>query len=393
MKDSYQNIIWITKNFIHNQESIFSDDVDFEDLLREAENHQLKGVAAYILAVNDQLPGHVHRQKFSCIAKQCYAYMALKAVQTDALGKVLSDAGIDYIPFKGYIIREYYPVPELRLYGDVDILIHPEDRQRCHQCLLQNGFICTQDWEPVYNYRKGISLFEIHTELLDTDISEKVSCRDFFRKNPWQFSVQRKGHMYEFIPEYHLVYLLTHIAKHAVGAGAGIRMYLDLAFFVRRTAELDWLWIEKTVQNIGLQEFTDYVWCFIKDVFDVPVPISFSRPSDEDFHDFIDYTMEAGIFGFAHRSSGVVELKNKMRGHAITKKGALVHRLFPSAKMIEPRYTYLQKCPWLLPVAWLHRFIITGNDTKKHFRQLEEIITADEMEIRRLKKVKDKLGL
>lgn len=393
MKDSYQNLIRITKDFIYNQETVFPDEVDLDELLRKAESHQLRGIAAYVLAINKHLPEHVHSRKFGCIAKQCYAHMALKAVQMDALGKILSNADIDYIPFKGYIVREYYPIPELRSYGDVDILIHPEDRQKCHECLLENGFICTQDWEPVYNYRKGVSLFEIHTELLDTDISAKVSCRNFFCEAPWRHSVQREGHMYVFAAEYHFVYLLAHIAKHAGSYGAGIRMYLDLAFFIQVASEMDWPWIKKTIQDIGLEDFASYAFAFVKNVFDVQIPLFFKTPSDTDFNDFLDYTMEAGVFGFNDRSFGVVEVKNEIRGRTISKKGTLLHRLFPSAKTIESRYTYLKKCPLLLPVAWIHRFIITSNDTKRHYCQFEEIIAADKTEINRLKKMKDRLGL
>ena len=29
--------------------------------------------------------------------------------------------------------------------------------------------------------------------------------------------------------------------------------------------------------------------------------------------------------------------------------------IFPPASAIESRYTYLRRCPWLLPAAWVHR--------------------------------------
>lgn len=48
-----------------------------------------------------------------------------------------------------------------------------------------------------------------------------------------------------FTPEFHFLYMLTHIAKHIHGSGAGLRMYLDLAAFIRHHGTgLDWPWIE-----------------------------------------------------------------------------------------------------------------------------------------------------
>ena len=44
------------------------------------------------------------------------------------ISKVLNEACIPFLPLKGIVMRRLYPKPWMRLSGDIDILIHPEDR-------------------------------------------------------------------------------------------------------------------------------------------------------------------------------------------------------------------------------------------------------------------------
>lgn len=64
--------------------------------------------------------------------------------------KALSEAGIPFLPLKGIVIRKLYPRPWMRLSGDIDILIHPEDRPRIIEALskipgIQFKAFCGED--------------------------------------------------------------------------------------------------------------------------------------------------------------------------------------------------------------------------------------------------------
>ena len=48
---------------------------------------------------------------------------------------------------KGYYLRECYPVPELRTFGDIDVLIHPEDRARTDDLMKRLGYAPQQNWK------------------------------------------------------------------------------------------------------------------------------------------------------------------------------------------------------------------------------------------------------
>lgn len=56
------------------------------------------------------------------------------------LSAALSAAGIAHMPVKGWSLRELYPMPELRTFGDIDIFIHPEDCAKADSFFREQGF-------------------------------------------------------------------------------------------------------------------------------------------------------------------------------------------------------------------------------------------------------------
>lgn len=86
-------------------------------------------------------------------------------------------------------------------------------------------------------------------------------------------------------------------------------------------------------------------------------------------------------------------MKHQPQDDSASRAKLLLRQAFPKAQTIQSRYTYLQARPWLLPVAWVHRFIKTGADTGKHLEVARQIIRADMEEVDRLKKLTRDIGL
>ena len=57
------------------------------------------------------------------------------------------------------------------------------------------------------------------------------------------------------------------------------------------------------------------------------------------------------------------------------------------------RYSYLQKCPWLLPAAWVHRIVGNPGSWKRYLHHVRGIANADTEEALRLKKLYREIGL
>ena len=86
--------------------------------MRELEAQTIDGLA-FAISMGDE------RTRYALIAQ----FVQMAAVQTEAI-RVLQQTGIPAAVIKGTAIGRFYPIPYLRRYGDIDILVHPDNYQR-----------------------------------------------------------------------------------------------------------------------------------------------------------------------------------------------------------------------------------------------------------------------
>lgn len=380
----------VLKSFIHKEKLNFDAELDWNEVIRLAQIHSVTGILGYM---SMQSLSERTTQLADMLKKQCFANVAVFAQRTkkaDELIAKLNKAGIDHMLFKGYVVRNYYPMPELRSYGDVDILIKPEDRKKSHELMLAQGFEVKDDWEPIYSYHNNFELYELHTEVMEVDVSDKADYRGYFN-TAWKHVRNIGNNSYEPTPEFHFLYLMTHIAKHICGAGAGIRMYLDLGAFIKHFGDsIDWAYIDSTLEELKLKEFANTALTMVERCFEVPSPLELHEINEETFESFMDYTLDGGLFGNVGRDSALIALKKSDKS---SRFATVMSRLFPKAEDIERRYTYLQGNHWLLPIAWVHRFFKTSSTWGKHATEAKSIMQTDNEEVQKLKNIYKEIGL
>lgn len=365
-------------------------ETDWEKLTQLAGIHNVAGIMGHMACTYRLCDDPELRARLRQLTMGTMVSFSRRAAACQRLCAGLREAGIVPVLMKGAVVRDYYPVPELRTFGDVDILIRAEDRQASHEKMLHWGFACETDWGSIYSYRRGDEHYELHTELLEVDIGDQADYRGYFGK-VWEHTVPRGDGCLELSPEFHFLYLLTHIAKHIGGSGAGVRMYLDLAVFIRKLGDkLDWDWIRRELEGLKLLTFAGTAMDAVEQWFGVRCPME-RQGSDEALLDrFFDFTMEAGVFGKHNREAGEeVLVREGTEGRA----GTVLRQAFPSAKTLQTRYTYLQKRPWLLPVAWVHRLVLNRKKLGSRAKQAKTILSADEQVIRQRQSLKRDIGL
>lgn len=398
MKQIYKDYTAILKGFVQDTRPEISADIDYNELLHIANINSTMGIMGYVFMKNSEL---IHRNLLDFMRQQCMNQMAmysLRAGLMDVLMKELNKNEIDHILFKGYIVRDYYCVPELRSFSDIDFVIRKSDRQKCDKLMKRMGYEPHENWEPVYSYLKGPEYYEIHTDVMEVDVSDKADYKEYY-SHIWEHVIQSheegKEHTYEFTPEFHFLYLLTHIAKHISTSGAGIRMYLDIAFFIKHFGDsIDWKWISGELAKLKLQDFTNIALTAVEQWFGVKSPLPLKKITDETMEDFLDFTIEGGVYGKYGRDKNVVFLKQQNRNEEeISKFKTLMFHIFPPVSSLENRYSYLQKHRWLLPVAWGHRLLGNRDSWKRYASHAKGIVNADTDEALRLKKMYKELGL
>lgn len=366
-------------------------DADWGKLLRLAHSHSVPGILCDIAMRYDLCPNEREAGFAREICMSTITGFAHRAALADRFLEILSENGIDHIVMKGYVLKDYYPVPELRTFGDIDIVIRPEERRRSHELICALGYPVKTDWEPVYSYKRPEEHYELHTELLEVELPGKADCRAYFR-NIWQHAVSDGAHRYQFKPEFHFLYLLVHLAKHIAGTGAGIRLVLDLAVFIRHFGEsLDWSWVAGELETLCLTDFAHTVLAFVQRYFGIESPLALPDQEDETLEALAEYILCGGVFGQDSRDSGTNTLKAERE--ASSRLRVILKRLFPAARTIESRYTYLQGRAWLLPAAWVHRLLRTQDAWGAHAEEARSILAADAEEVRRLRQLYEKIGL
>lgn len=395
MNQSYLDYINILKCFIHLGKPELSKKPDWKAIMKLAQINSTLGIVGYVVMNNPTL---VNAETFSFLRKQCLAEIAIysrRAEQMKALIEIMNERKIDHLLFKGFRVRDYYTVPELRTFSDIDFVIRKKDRKKSDVLMKELGFKLNCEFEPVLSYLKETEYYEIHTDVMEIDVSDKADYKGYYQ-HIWEHVVNISGHSYEFTPEFHFLYLLTHMAKHISSSGVGIRMYLDIAFFIKHFGNsIDWEWIKKELGVLAFTEYGNMVLNAVERWFGVESPLPLREVEKEVMDDYLTFTLEGGTYGHVGRDESIIFLKNQNRNNTetVSKTATMIHRLFPPADEIKYRYTYIQGRKWLLPVAWVHRFFRGSKKFKYHVHQAKDIIHGENKEVLRLKRIYKEIGL
>ena len=395
MNSVQQAILAILKAFLNNQQNIvIPNGLTWKEFNHLVEINSIAGIVGYVFRQSDvtEVPKEII-EKYRSEFLSTITITTVRDENMKTLIALLKDSDIDNLLFKGYVVKDLYTVPELRTFGDIDFAIHPENRKKCDKLLRQNGYKPLDDWEPVYSYESEIEHYEVHTELLDSNLNEKADYRQYF-KDFWDHSQKKDVHTYVLEPEYHLMFLLIHIAKHLYGSGAGIRMYLDIAFYLREYRDtIDWAHFQNEITTLKLSKFVNTVFTVVQEWFDIASPIPLEKPDSDFLERFLTFTLNGGVFGFEDKSSALTQLRKNTSEGSVSRASTLLTRAFPPVKNLEARYTYLQTKPWLLPAAWVHRFFKKKSSTAESINESRAILRTNKTDVIELSDFYQEIGI
>lgn len=399
MLDGVKELLELLRAFVHEVPLTDAEmqglDKALPEVLSFSKLHNVLGIWAYKVREYYQQNGitNEEEQEVFDTAEELYSRVVARSTKREnsyrQLSKQLKEAGIDHLSFKGIVVKDCYPVPELRTFGDIDLVIRKEDRENCHALMQKENYDVITGFEPVYTYQKEKELYEVHTSIMAVNMTDRADYIGYFQ-NLWQYAKETDKHVWVFTPEFHFVYLLSHIAKHIYGSGAGIRMYLDLAFYIKCLGDsMDWDIVQEEIKKLELSRFFSLSMDAIRRWFDVALPVVVPETEEELFRAFSVFTMESGVFGYEGRTRGeqVIRKSEHARHRALRKT------LFPSVDVIKSRYTYLQRRPYLLPIAWVDRLLRNLGIVGRKLEESKEILMTKDEVIQARKEFYHKIGL
>lgn len=284
--------------------------------------------------------------------------------------------GIDYMPLKGVRMKSLYPKPELRTMGDADVLIRLGQYPRIRPILEAQGYAekVESDHELIWE-QPGLYL-ELHKRLIPSYNPDLCA----YFEDPWAMAAPEKGRCWAMCPEDEWLYIFTHMAKHYRDGGIGLRHMTDLLVFRRTHPVLNEDHIQAALERLELTEFYRHV-CRLLDHWFA------DAPGDPLLDMMTEFIFTSGSFGTAD-SHTVSMMLRKVEGSRLD-NGRLLYiwqTVFPGKAVLHAQYPFLEKAPWLLPVAWFLRPFHRLRKNPRLLRQKRDTlrsITNEKIENRR----------
>ena len=226
-----------------------SDTKNIEEIFTELEKQTALPLVFPILPQLD-----LTADRYEYWENQIYSYIITNQAVMDAEKKAVGRLHENHIPcviLKGSSYAQYYPHPELRVRGDIDILVNESDFETVADLLTKDGF--TSDTTPqqspgarhIEYYKDGIEI-ELHRYFSDADkVSEYLTVS---KAEPTENGLPC------FPPAENGISMLLHFRFHL--GRTGLRHYMDWIMYVSRVCD-DVFWnkaLKEKAETFGVAD-------------------------------------------------------------------------------------------------------------------------------------------
>lgn len=340
---------------LFDKDITLTDEFDIKELVEESKRQTVfPCVYSSIKNMYDNIDGNLFSQ---IVAKNIRVEFAHNEVH-----RILSENNVSYVVLKGVASASYYKEPMLRMMGDVDVIVAPENIVRADALLKLIGFFSTDDIDSDdmhigYKRKDGVAC-ELHRRINGVpnnsvgDIVNKY-LNDIFEKS----EEYKTSNGICIVPSkfHHCLILLLHTASHLTSEGVGLRHLCDWAVFVNSFTNDEFVnTFEKPLKDMGLWRFAQlltlccikYLGCDAKD---------WAGETDEDLLEkIITDILNGGNFGVndLERYSQIKYISDREIG-AVAQKNAFVQLLCSINAKSKNEFPFVKKSVVFLPVGWL----------------------------------------
>lgn len=291
-------------------------------------------------------------------ARQVISHSYRMLFYTSYLVDLLEAEGITVAVLKGVATAEYYPQPELRKTGDVDLLLFSdEDCARAVQCLKRHGFAEHGASHQHHVAMMGAEQIEVELHRLLTEPFADEAVNEKLLKILWQSekALRRQPCMGVSLPVLcgaeHGMTLLLHLLQHFLTAGFGIKLLCDWVVFWERQSEQEAVRCAQMSRELGIGRFAAVVSAVCTDALGMDAqaaepflqdaPAKLLEPSY--LEQFLADVVESEEFGTSVEGRMVALQARGLRGYVRT----FHHQMklnYPRAGRYVPLYPLLWLC-------------------------------------------------
>lgn len=368
--------------------------IDFEDLVyiyKMSEIHHVVPMI-YNAAYNEDFFKECDANFQAMFKSSAFRYIFSQIQRTNhflEVYKKLSEKNIKILVFKGIIFRNMYNNPDDRISSDEDILIKKEDYEKVKEFFLSEGFEFIDKGEECAYFSKSTGLcIEVSASLFSHESKAYGHLNKLF-EDVFEKSIKINIDKIDILTlshEQHLIYIVFHNMKHFLTGGFGIRQVADFSKYIETYGEyINWekFWSDLKDLNydtfaLNLIEISLKYLGFNDDKITYPDNItSFDELKNSQKYyinseSLINDILDAGVFGASTMDRKHTALMT-LDAVEDKKKSNRLKAVFPNVNYLKDNYTYLQKYPILLPVAWGQRILsyLKKNKTSSYINTME----------------------
>ena len=190
-------------------------DVDWDKLKEIAASHHVTNMVYYAIekfsvAVPCEILDYFSQEHMKSLLRDAQQQADIELILSE-----FSNNSIRSLPLKGYIMKEYYPSPDMRYMSDLDVLVDLENLQKAHEVLENLGYTFSFEGKDTDNFeKKPVMYIEVHKHLMDEDMETIAdyynSSSGFLRAKP----LENDAYAYRLSDEEFYLYMIAHLAKH-----------------------------------------------------------------------------------------------------------------------------------------------------------------------------------
>lgn len=268
--------------------------------------------------------------------------------------RLMSEADIPYTIIKGFACSLYYSDPMLRLIGDVDFLVNPQDMSRAEMLLLDNGFervASIGESHKVFSYHG--CRYEMHYEpagIPSGDVGYEIAQ---LLKDTVSTSVLKStvfGTLRVPSDFHHGLIILLHMCHHMNGEGVGLRHLCDWAVFISSFSpeelKADF---EGVLKSVGLWSFA----CVLTKLCIEYLGCSSAYEPEGFTVDATQYLQDILISGNLGQKCDDRAHEALLLSSDSTDSGFLQNLLKSANKIVYKNWPVAKKIKLLLPLGWL----------------------------------------
>lgn len=343
---------------------------DWQEIYTLFEKHAILPLTAELAPLIPEEYAAVKKDWNDSIQSNVCQYLRLSQQQELLLG-AFRENNIPVVVLKGTSASQYYPVPECRQMGDMDLLVRPEDYDRAVSCLLDSG--CeetTSVGEAKTGRHRSFRCNSIPAEL-HRHFSSHIMPENAEKLDRMLFDGIETGKT--VLPDMlNGIVLIEHVAQHLEG-GLGFRQIVDWWMFADKClGDTEWEQeFSALADRVGMVPLAKTVTRMCQLYLGLRPDITWCRDADEQrCAELMEYVLNCGNFG---------RNRELEQSESASTMPTLAHpvQLFRFVQNHGERYwKALQKHPWLKPFAWIYqscRYVKTAVTRKIGFRKLKSI--------------------